>query len=159
MKTGSTNEAGYSLVGAAKQPDNPMFLVSVVMGATSANASATTSKALLTYGFRFFKDKELYAADKTIQNARIYMGANKYIPVGVSKNLWVTIPRSGNGKLAANLELKKNIRAPIKQGERVGQIVIHLDGKQLTEVPAVALKSDPKGGWFRRAYDTVALWF
>lgn len=159
MKTGSTNEAGYSLVGAAKEPDNPMYLVSVVMGAPSSNASAADSKALLTYGYRFFKDKELYAADKTIQNARVYMGAEKYLPVGVAKNLWITIPRNGEDKLSAALQLKKGLSAPITQGEQVGRIVVDLDGKQLTSAPAIALKADAKGGWFRRVYDTVAGWF
>lgn len=161
MKTGSTNEAGYSLVGAAKQPHNPMTLISVVMGSTSAETSATTSKALLTYGFRYFRDKELYAAKQVIKKPRVYMGKNKYLPIGTQRNLWVTLPRGNDisKKLSAQLKLKKVIKAPIETGETVGHIVVDLDGKQLRTAPVVALANDPKGDWFRRAYDTIALWF
>lgn len=160
MKTGSTNEAGYSLVGAAKQPDGNMYLVSVVMGATSSNASASDSKALLTYGFRFFKDQVLYQAGQTIKQARVYMGSKRYVAVGVAKALWVTLPRSVDAnRLSADLMLKKDIKAPIQKGEQVGYVVIRLENKVLKQAPAVALDDDGRGGIFRRSYDMIAQWF
>lgn len=150
FKTGSTNAAGYSLVGGAKDPQTGMKLISVVMGSTSSESSATDSQALLTYGFRFFKNKEVYPAHSTVMKAKISGGANKYTNVGVNKALWITIPKNTDAHLSAKLLLKKDLSAPIKQGQVVGKIVVSLDGKPLATAPAVALQANAKGSFFQR---------
>ena len=81
MKTGSTSYAGYSLVGSAKQKNNNMPLIAVVLGADNRMASATGAQALLKYGFHFFKNKMFYSAKVPIKNIPIYMGNKNEIPV------------------------------------------------------------------------------
>ena len=58
VKTGFTDDAGYCLVASALRED--MRLISVVMGAKSANARANENQTLLNYGFRFFESHRLY---------------------------------------------------------------------------------------------------
>ncbi len=53
MKTGSTSYAGYSLVGSAREKDNSMPLVAIVMGADNRMSSATGAEALLNTGSTF----------------------------------------------------------------------------------------------------------
>ena len=151
LKTGSTAAAGYSLVSAAKQQDqkgNSMTLVGVVMGASSPMASATASKALLTYGFRFFGERELYPADKAIQQVDIADGAQKTIPVGVQQPLWVTYPKTMASRIKAVLQIQDNLKAPIKKGQQVGNIVVTLGKHTLKTQPVYALDNMKVGSFW-----------
>lgn len=158
LKTGSTNSAGFSLVGTAKQPDNPMRLISVVLNAPNAQASATDSKTLLIYGFRSFKDVTLYPSRSTLQKLRVYGGKHKMVDVGVEKKLVVTIPKQSNMKPKTHLVLNDGIHVPIKMNQVVGKVEVTLDDTVIKTVPAVSLYANPKGGIIRSVYDYFAKW-
>jgi D-alanyl-D-alanine carboxypeptidase (penicillin-binding protein 5/6) len=159
MKTGSTNEAGYSLVGSAQMPNNPMRLVSVVMDTPDANTMATTSKALLSYGFRFFSDQLLYPAGTTLGKARIYGGASMYVPAGTINDMYVTVPGSSKQTLTTQLQWMKGVEAPITKGQQVGSIIISMNGKVISTQPIDAMDDVGPGGNMRRAIDKVTKWF
>jgi len=159
MKTGSTDEAGYSLVGSAQMPNNPMRLVSVVMGTPDANTMATASKALMTYGFRFFSDQLLYSANTTLGNARIYGGDSRTVPAGVLENMYVTVPGTSKQQVSTEVNYLSGVEAPIKRGQQVGNVVISLNGKVISTQPIVAMQDIGPGGSVRRAIDKVSKWF
>ncbi len=159
LKTGSTASAGFSLVSTAKQPHNPMRLIGVVMGAPSDQASAQDSKALLTYGFRFFKNVLLYPKNTQLEKVRMYFGQNKRLRVGINQALNVTIPAHSGKKLSANLMMNKAIEAPIKKGQVVGTVEVKLGNTLIETTPAVALENNPTGGFWRRLSDHIARWF
>jgi len=141
LKTGSTDAAGYSLVSAAKQHnhDDGMTLIGVVMGASSPMASATASKALLTYGFRFFGERALYHADKIIKKVIIASGVPEMLPVGVQHDVWVTYPKAMASRLTAVLHIQDNLKAPITKGQQVGNVTITLGKNTLKVEPVFAL--------------------
>jgi len=157
MKTGSTDEAGYSLVGSAQMPNNPMKLISVVMGTPDANTMATASKALLSYGFRFFSDQLLYPAGTTLGKARVYGGSSMYVPAGTLNDMYVTVPGTAKQNLSTQLQWL-SIEAPVTKGQQVGNIVISINGKVISTQPVVALDDVGPGGSFRKAVDKVLRW-
>lgn len=159
LKTGSTTAAGYSLVSTAKIPNRPMRLIGVVMGTPSDHDAAAESKALLTYGFNFFMNKTVVTAGKTLDQVRTYMGTNKTTPIGLPSDLVATLPQSLNDKVSATLKVAKSIKAPLNANQSVGKIEIKVNGKPYADVPAVALQSNPTGGFFRRLSDRFAMWF
>ncbi|MDF2690986.1 MAG: D-alanyl-D-alanine carboxypeptidase [Gammaproteobacteria bacterium] len=159
MKTGSTNEAGYSLVGSAQMPNNPMRLVSVVMGTPDANTMAAESKSILTYGFRFFSDQLLYSAGTTLGKARIYGGSSMYVQAGVLQDMYVTVPGTSKQSISSKLQWLSGVEAPISKGQQVGSVVISLNGKVISTQPIVAMDDVGAGGSFRRAIDKVTKWF
>ncbi|MDO8954198.1 MAG: D-alanyl-D-alanine carboxypeptidase family protein [Gammaproteobacteria bacterium] len=159
MKTGSTSEAGYSLVGSAQMPNNPMRLVSVVMGTPDANTMATTTKALMTYGFRFFSDQLLYSADTTVGKARIYGGSSRTVPAGVLNDMYVTVPGTTKQPVSTEITYLNGVEAPITRGQQVGTVVISMNGKVISTQPIVAMQDVGPGGSVRRAMDKVSKWF
>lgn len=159
LKTGSTNAAGYSLVSTAKMPNRPMQLVGVVLGTPSANDSAADSKALLTYGFHFYKTTKVYSENQILDQAKTYLGQDKTTPVGVKAAMSVTIPQALASHLKASLDLNKKIKAPIKQGQVMGQVKVKVDGKVISQQPAIAMKANPEGGFWTKLMDRVKLWF
>ncbi len=157
VKTGHTDSAGYCLVASAKHDD--MRLISVVLGAESENSRAKESEQLLNYGFRFYETHALYAAGKTLSTVRVWKGVGRELPLGLSEEIYVTVPRGQYKNLTAALEVDMRIVAPVRKGGRHGAVKVSLGDKVLAERPLVALQDVAQGGWWRRLVDTVKLWF
>lgn len=157
VKTGHTENAGFCLVASAQR--NGMRLISVVMGAPTDESRASDNEQLLTYGYRFFKSHKLYSANQAITQARVWLGANKEVPVGFNHDFYVTIPPGQYKNLKANMTLHTSTKAPVANGQIVGNMTITLNNKPLLTAPLVALQADPTGGIWRRLADHVVLWF
>jgi D-alanyl-D-alanine carboxypeptidase (penicillin-binding protein 5/6) len=157
LKTGHTPEAGYCLVSSAKR--NDMRLIAIVMGTRSDEARNASNEALLNYGFRFFKTQHLFDADQPITQTRVWFGHQKMINLGVSKNLYITVPTTQSNKINAQANVNAIIKAPIQQQQPLGQLIIYLDNKQIRSVPLVALHADVKGGLWTRFIDGIVLLF
>ncbi len=155
VKTGFTDDAGYCLVASALRED--MRLISAVMGAKSANARASENQTLLNYGFRFFESHRLYEGKKSLNDARIWKGASKTIPLGLSEDLYATIPRRQYKDLKGVITVDKNITAPIKEGAKLGSVKVTLGDDVIAEKDLVALKSVDQGNIFQRLSDSVIM--
>jgi D-alanyl-D-alanine carboxypeptidase (penicillin-binding protein 5/6) len=157
IKTGHTESAGYCLAASAKKGD--MRLISVVVGTKNESARATESQKLLTYGFRFFETHKLYAASDALTNAKIWKGETDTVPLGLAKDLFVTIPRGKYKRLKATMSIDKQIIAPVEQGQSYGTLNITLDKEPFIERKLIALKPANEGGFFSSIVDEVLLVF
>lgn len=155
VKTGFTDEAGYCLVASALRED--MRLISVVMGAKSTKARANQNQNLLNYGFRFFESHRLYQGKTPLQEARIWKGASKTIPLGLAEDIFATIPRRHYNDLKAVITVDKIITAPVEEGAKLGSVKVTLKDDVIADKDLIALKSVDKGNIFRRLYDGVMI--
>lgn len=155
VKTGFTDEAGYCLVASAIRED--MRLISVVLGAKSANARANENQSLLNYGFRFFESHRLYEGNKPLNEARIWKGASKTIPLGLAEDLYATIPRRQYSDLKAVINVDKKITAPVKEGAKLGSVKVNLKDQVIAEKDLIALKSVDQGNIIQRLSDSVLM--
>jgi D-alanyl-D-alanine carboxypeptidase (penicillin-binding protein 5/6) len=155
IKTGHTEAAGYCLVASAQRDD--MRLISVVMGTKSEEARAKASQALLNYGFRFYETHQLYGAGEVLNRTRIWKGEKEKLPLGLTQNLSVTIPRGQYKNLDAEIEIKPKLMAPISEGSVLGQVRVSLDGEQIAQQPLVALDSISKGNIWQQIKDSALL--
>ncbi|WP_240095508.1 D-alanyl-D-alanine carboxypeptidase family protein [Thermomonas flagellata] len=157
IKTGHTSSAGYCLMASAKRGD--MRLITVVMGDSSENQRAVDSQALLNWGFRFFETHALYGPGKPLATPKVWKGEARTVPVGVAQPLLVTTPRGQYARLKASMDLPKSLVAPIAKGQRLGTVKVTLDGKPVAQAPLVALAAVEQGGFFRRLWDALLLWW
>jgi D-alanyl-D-alanine carboxypeptidase (penicillin-binding protein 5/6) len=157
LKTGHTQAAGYCLVASAKRGD--MRLISVVMGTKSEDARAEESQKLLNYGFRYYETHELYQAGKALIKSRVWGGTLDSFQLGVAQNVVVTIPRGQSSQLKAKLDVDKVIKAPVKVGQTFGHLVVTLDDKVVVDKPLVAIENVDEGGFFKRIWDAIKLFF
>ena len=157
IKTGYTLAAGYCLVASAKRDD--MRLVSVVMGAISDEVRMRETQKLLQYGFRYFETRGLYNPDEPVTEARMYFGANDYVPVGVLNPVHVTFPRGHYDDLDVEIDLPKQLEAPLEKGVEVGSLRVILEDEDLLRAPLVTQSSVDEAGIFDRLYDAVYLFF
>ncbi|NKB46570.1 MAG: serine-type D-Ala-D-Ala carboxypeptidase [Legionellales bacterium] len=157
LKTGHTDRAGYCLVSSAQK--DGMRLISIVLGASSDNARTEDSQRLLTYGFRFFESHQLYPTAKPIQYHRIWKSRNKQIALGVTDDLYITIPNGQLDNIRVDLDVPPTLYAPIKKGQTVGHISVYLNDTLLSKTPVVALNEAPKGNLFHQLRDMIAQTF
>jgi len=153
FKTGHTESAGYCLVASAKRKD--MRLISVVLGTKSEKARGNVSQSLLSYGFRFYESSKLYSAGETLNTARIWMGETENLNLGLSEDMYVTIPRGQYKKLDAVIDINKAIEAPVKKGQQLGVVTIKLEGKEIISQPLIALQSVGEGSLWQRGKDHI----
>ncbi|WP_176290097.1 D-alanyl-D-alanine carboxypeptidase family protein [Vibrio sp. JPW-9-11-11] len=161
MKTGYTSGAGYSLATSATQGE--MRLISVVMGTSSTKSRESESKQLLSYGFRFFDTVSPSSVDDTLAQARVWMGKQDTLPVGVAEPVLLTIAKGDSDKLSAELEYSNELVAPIRKGDVVGRVVYRLEEQTVASVDLVAQQDVDEGGlvkkvidWFKRL---ISGWF
>jgi len=157
LKTGHTEAAGYCLVSSALR--DGMRLVSVVMGAQSARARARQSRALLSYGYRFFETHRLYEAGKTIHEVRVWKGDRETVSLGLRKDLYVTVPRGQYRSLDPRMEVDAHLEAPLVEGEVRGDLKVAFEGKPLVQRPLMVLQTVSQGSLWQRASDSVRLLF
>jgi D-alanyl-D-alanine carboxypeptidase (penicillin-binding protein 5/6) len=157
IKTGHTTSAGYCLMASAKRGDQR--LISVVMGDTSENQRAVDAQALLNWGFRFYETHAMYNANKPLATPNVWKGARNTVSVGVAQPLLVSIPRGKYEQLKANMDLPKSLIAPIAKGQKLGTVKVTLDGKLVAQSPLVALEAVEEGGFFKRLWHELLMWW
>lgn len=157
LKTGYTREAGYCLAASATR--DGMRLISIVLNAPTDEQRSSDSRALLAWGFRFFRTHRLYAAGDVLKEARIWKGAADQIPLGLERDLVVTIPRDQYDSLDARMSFPGQVVAPAAAGQQLGAVEVVLGDEKIAEAPLVALQAVAEGGFFQRMADTVVQWF
>jgi D-alanyl-D-alanine carboxypeptidase (penicillin-binding protein 5/6) len=157
VKTGHTDSAGYCLVASAKRGD--MRLISVVMGTESDKARTIDSLSLLNYAFRFFETHKLYDAGKVVVSGKVWKGDRKTVDLGLTKDLYVTVPRGSFKQLDAKTELNKTIVAPVAVHTVEGNLKVSLDGKIIDTRPLIALSPVGEGSLYNRVKDEILMFF
>lgn len=156
LKTGHTEEAGYCLAASAQRSD--MRLISVVLGTRSENARAQETQKLFNYGFRFFETHQLYQANASITNSKVWKGAQDQVALGLAQSLAVTVPRGQYDELTASTNIEQPVIAPVEPGTRLGEVEIRLGDEMVARQPLVALTAVEQGSWWRRLIDHILLW-
>ncbi|MBF0470096.1 MAG: D-alanyl-D-alanine carboxypeptidase [Gammaproteobacteria bacterium] len=157
IKTGHTEAAGYCLVSSALRDE--MRLITVVMGASSSRSRAQESQKLLNFGFRFYESHRLYSPQQTLKEVRVWKGSQEQISLGLDQEMIVTLPRGEYENLEASISVEKTLIAPIAAGDRVGTVILQLNGEQIKSLPLIALQSVTEGGIFQKIKDHILMLF
>ncbi len=154
LKTGFTNEAGYNLVGSAVQ--NGVRLIVVVTGLKNPKDRADDAKKLLDYGFKNFDSRVLFAEGQTVAEAKVYGGAQGRVPVAAKGAIKLMVPRGVSDKIVAKMVYTGPVRAPVQEGQAIGNLQVWRGDAKVLEVPVQASESVAAGSISRRALDAAS---
>ena len=126
LKTGHTEEAGYSLTASVVRGDRR--IVMVLGGLPTMKARAQESERLIEWAFREFNDYRLFSSGDKVDEAPVWLGADARVPLTVAKDLVVTLPRRARKEMKVTVEYDSPLPAPITKGETVGKIVVTAPG-------------------------------
>nr|WP_206663832.1 D-alanyl-D-alanine carboxypeptidase family protein [Robertmurraya kyonggiensis] len=147
LKTGYTGEAKYCLTATAEK--NNMRVIAVVFGApTSKSRNAQVTK-MLDYAFSQYETHPMYERNVSIEKARISKGDKKNIEAVTSEPISILTKKGGSvEKVQQEIVLKKDLKAPLKKGDEIGQLRLTLDGKTIVESPLVASVDVKNATWW-----------
>ncbi|MBU2360965.1 MAG: D-alanyl-D-alanine carboxypeptidase [Alphaproteobacteria bacterium] len=148
LKTGHTTEAGYGLVGSAKQDGRRIIFV--LSGMDSTAERREEAEKIVNWAFRQFAQKDVAKAGTRIADAPVWMGDKPQVGLTVGSDLSLLIPVLQQDNIPANIVYDSPIQAPITAGEQLGELVISLDGMPEKRVPLVADRDVPRGGFMPR---------
>jgi len=147
LKTGFTAEAKYCLTATAQK--NGMRVIAVVFGApTSKERNAQVTK-MLDYAFSQYQTKPIYKRNQVIASAKVSKGKEKTVQAVTSEHLSLLTKKGEKTEnVKQSIALKKNLKAPIYKGDKIGSIKLVKDGKVILESPLVADKNVKEAGWW-----------
>ncbi|XDA98884.1 D-alanyl-D-alanine carboxypeptidase family protein [Sulfitobacter sp. LCG007] len=154
LKTGHTQDAGYGLVGSARQDDRRVIFV--ISGLDSMKQRAEESEAIVNWAFRQFAQRPLAKAGETIAEADVWLGAEARVNLVPANDLDILMPVLQKGPVEAEVVFTAPVAAPIAKGDRLGELVFTPEGMPEMRLPLVADRDIPRGGFVSRV-STAAL--
>ena len=155
-KTGSTNEAGCCLGASAKRGD--MRLISVVVGADSSKTRFNESALLFNYGFGNFESKRIVDCDQSFGEISVSKGKKESVKVYPKESFSAVVKKGEKTGYETNVDMKKNVCAPLKKGDEVGQVTVTKDGKVLKKISIVSGDDAKALSWFETAHKIMEKW-
>lgn len=148
LKTGHTEEAGFCLTGSAKRGDRR--LISVMSGLSSNKERSEEAEKIMNWGFREFDNYKILKQGQKVAELPVWFGTEKSVDLLVNQDVLRTMKKSKAAKAKLTAVYDKPVKAPVKQGDKLGFVKIEVPGTETIEVPLIADKDIKKVGWFGR---------
>lgn len=147
LKTGFTNEAKYCLTATAQK--DGMRVIAVVFGAPTSKERNTQVTKMLDYAFSQYKTHPMYKRNYELGTVVVSKGEKKKIKALTSEPISL-LTKKGEGieDIKQTVVLNKNIKAPVKKGDKLGVLKLEQDGKTLVESPLVAKEASKEASWW-----------
>ncbi|OWU86721.1 D-Ala-D-Ala carboxypeptidase [Oceanicola sp. 22II-s10i] len=145
LKTGHTTEAGYGLVGSAKQGDRRV--VFAMTGLDTQEARAEEARSIVNWSFRQFAEKAVTKQGDVIATAQVVMGDKTEVALTAARDVTALLPVLSDGKLEAEAVYDGPLEAPVAAGAEVGRLIIRPEGLPEMSVPLVAAEAVARGGF------------
>jgi D-alanyl-D-alanine carboxypeptidase (penicillin-binding protein 5/6) len=157
IKTGHTDEAGYNFHGSAERDGRRLIMV--VAGAHSEAERAAASRALLEWGFSAWRARPLFAAGRSVAEARVQDGDARAVPLIANRAVAAVLPRGKVGPIALTVTYQGPLVAPIAKGAKVAELEIRTPDAPASRLPLFAGVSVGKAGPIDRLINGLAGWF
>lgn len=142
LKTGSTSKAKFCLSAVAERKG--ITLIAVVMASPDSKTRARDAASLLDYGFT---RTSLYKDDKPLKLPvlKVKNGVKKQVSL-VYGNTFRYLSTDGSIMEAPDkkLSLPSEAKAPLKKGDRAGELIYTWKGKEIGRIPVLYNESIKK---------------
>jgi D-alanyl-D-alanine carboxypeptidase (penicillin-binding protein 5/6) len=146
LKTGHTEESGYSFTGSAQQ--NGRRLVIVLSGLTSFNQRIEESVRSMNWGLHAWTSKPLFTKGTQVGTAKVQMGTAREVALVAPQNLAVTVPAGMGSDVKVAVSYRGPIKAPIKAGDHVANLIVRTGDGPPQVMPLVAGGDVGSAGFF-----------
>ena len=156
LKTGSTSLALYNLSASATRDD--LSLIAVVMKAPSTKIRFENATKLLDYGFNTFSYKEFGKKGDVIKTINVNKGIKDNVEAVLEEDCGTLLKKGDDKNVEQTLNLEDTISAPIKKGQKLGEISFTLNGELLSSVNIIANEDVEKNNLFTIMKKTYYSW-
>jgi D-alanyl-D-alanine carboxypeptidase (penicillin-binding protein 5/6) len=147
IKTGYTGEAKYCLTATAKRGN--MRVIAVVMGEPDSKIRNQEVSAMMDYAFNQYDSQPFYKENQVVRTVTVEKGKQETVNVVVPYRFSMLVKKGEKAdQYQKVINLKAELKAPIKKGTKVGEVLIQKGGKTVSTVDLVAESSVEKAGWW-----------
>ena len=152
LKTGSTSKAKFCVSATGRKDD--IDLIAVIMAADDSKARVRDAITLLNYGFGKCQ-KYTEKKQKKISPVEVMGGREKQVKVR-QQGAFTYVDTTGADltKIENKTRKDKNVKAPLKKGEKVGETMYYLNGKRIGSIDIITTEEIEKQN-YRSALENV----
>jgi D-alanyl-D-alanine carboxypeptidase (penicillin-binding protein 5/6) len=155
LKTGHTTEAGYGLVGSAKQGNRRIIFM--ITGLETKSARASEAEKLTNWAFRQFVSKDLFPKGEQVADAQVWLGQDKTVGLVAEKEISGLFPLGSLNDVKIEVSYTGPVEAPIKQGDRLATLTVSAPNIESSEHVLVAANDVPNGSLMSRVLASAEL--
>ena len=160
LKTGHTADGGYGMVASAQIGGRRLIGVINGLKAKSHDALAEEMKRLLNHGFNDTVNKVFYNPDDKIVDIPVWYGRKKTAIATVAKPFAITLNRNESADgIHITARYTEPLPAPIRRGDKIGEIIAEKDGKVIARAPLVAHERVGKVQFIARIIKNISVIF
>lgn len=154
IKTGFTNESGFSYLGTARRDGQRLVLV--LAGVENGRLRGRLARAYMEWGFSAFDRRRLFAANAVVGEARVQNGAARRVALVAKGPVAVNLPRGSKGRLSATIRYEGPLRAPVAAGQEVAVLEVTAPGVAPARIPLYAREDVEVAGPLDRIVNAIA---
>ena len=144
LKTGYTEKAGYCMTATAMK--DGMRIIAVVMGEETSKIRNQEVSEMLDYAFAQYKVVNMLS-NKNLGKYRVSNGKEEYVNVVPTSEVTMLKKKSeSNDNLSYEVKVK-NLKAPIKKGGNIGNLIIKENGNAVRTLTLTTDKDIPKASF------------
>ena len=148
LKTGHTSEAGYGLVGSAKQGDRRIIFA--ITGLPSEQSRAEEAERIVGWAFRQFSEKTVAKGGVRVAEAEVHLGAAETVGLVPAEDVRLLVPALVQDSVTAEVIYNGPLLAPVLKGTAVAELIVHSPDLPDRRVPLVAEDDVGRAGFFKR---------
>lgn len=145
LKTGSTSKAGCCLSATADR--DGMELIAVVLGAPDTKTRFASASSLLNYGFAGYSVKKHIEKGEPVGKIRVTKGMEAEVSVEAAEGYSQLISKADPKEAEKTVKIKDRVWAPVKKGDKVGEITFKCPGEEDVTIDVVASADVEKKGF------------
>ena len=156
LKTGSTSLALYNLSASATR-DN-LSLITVVMKAPTTKDRFQDATKLLDYGFANYSYKILGEKDDIVKTVSVSKGVSSSVDAVLEYDSGTLLQKGSDADIIQNLNIPDTISAPVKKGDKLGEVVYTLNCETISTIDVVAKENVEKIDFFNMTKHIFNRW-
>ncbi|NLM05112.1 MAG: D-alanyl-D-alanine carboxypeptidase [Clostridiales bacterium] len=142
IKTGSTSEAKYCLSASATRGNNSF--IAVVMAAPTSTVRFSEATKLLDYAFNNFDTIKVVEKGANMGSILVEKGEKSKLNITIDEDLNILVKKGEKSNVDKEINIPSSVKAPIVKGEKIGEIIINLDGQQKKKVELISAETIKK---------------
>ena len=136
LKTGYTKKSGWGISGSAKI--NKRRITVVINGTNSSRSRLNEASNLLNWAFKQTSKKKILSKNDIIKNVDVWLGNKPSVNLIVSNDVFSILSYDQIKSIKSSLSYVKPLNAPIKKGDKIGELKIIILGKDDLNIPLIA---------------------
>lgn len=141
LKTGTTSKAGFCVCATAER--DGMSLISVVLGADTSENRFLSASNMLDYGFANYEIIVPEIDETQIKEVKVINGIEKLVMPIYDETDKILVKKGGE-EITYEYKTEQSVPAPVKSGDKLGEIIIKSGSKTIRTVKLYSGKNIKK---------------